>query len=274
MWSAEARGNLTRVALTITEDDGLVLRSRSLGNLVLGVTRVFVDTHSASLGSVGILSGHVLSVGRPKDIESMSVIGSDNDQGLIELSDLFEVLDGLTDCVVKLEEFTESTVIVHGVEHFVNGSGLGEQQETLVTRSSVEDVDSLQGHLGQSGLVDSSSVTGRALGNVGQVLGEDFTIDPLGHVGLGEETERSLVGVKSGQGVLVVGYLVSSIGKDLVVVGLVGGTAPGDPLLGTTSEEDIGAGPLSPVRVVGGDTLEVLNGDRGVLASLKDERTA
>ena len=238
------------------------------------MTGVFVDTHSASLGSVGILSGHVLSVGRPKDIESVSVVSSDNDQGLIELSNLFEVLDRLSDRIVKLEEFAKSTVVVHGVEHLVDGSGLGEQQETLVTRSSVEDVDSLQGHLGQPGLVDSSSVTGRALGNVGQVLGEDFTVDPLGHVGLGEETERSLVGVKSGQGVLVVGDLISSIGKDLVVVGLVGGAAPGDPLLGTTSEEDIGAGPLSPVRVVGGNTLEVLDGDRGVLASLENAKTA
>ena len=138
----------------------------------------------------------------------------------------------------------------------------------------MEDVDSFQGHLGQSRLVDGSSVTGRALGNVRQVLGEDFTVDPLGHVGLREETERSLVGVESGKFVLVVDDLVSSIGKDLVVVALVGGTASGDPLFGTTSEKNIGAGPLSPVRVVGGDTLEVLNGDRGVLASLKDERTA
>jgi hypothetical protein len=237
------------------------------------MTRVFVNTNSASLSSVRILSGHVLGIGRPKDIESVSVVGSDNDQSLVELSNLFEVLNGLTERVVKLEQFTESTVVVHGVEHLVDGSGLGEQQETLVTRSSVEDVDSLQGHLGQSRLVNGGSVTGRALGDVGQVLGEDFTVDPLGHVGLGKETERSLVGVESGQGVLVVDDLVSSIGKDLVVVGLVGRTASGDPLLGTTSEEDIGAGPFGPIRVVGGDTLEVLDGDRGVLASLEDAKT-
>ena len=88
------------------------------------MTRVFVNTNSTSLRSVRILSGHVLSVGRPKHIETVSVVGSDNDQGLVEFSNHFEVLNGLSDRVVELEEFTKRTVVIHGVEHLVDGSGL------------------------------------------------------------------------------------------------------------------------------------------------------
>ena len=143
------------------------------------MTRLLVDTDGASLGPATLLSAHVLGVGRSKDVESVRVVRSHDDQGLVELANLLQVLNGLSDRVVELQEFTERSVIVHGVEHLVDRGGLAHEQETLVTRSSVQDVDGLQGHFGESGLVDGGAVAEGRLGDVGQVLGEYFSVEPL-----------------------------------------------------------------------------------------------
>ena len=143
------------------------------------MTRLLVNTDGASLGPATLLSAHVLGIGRSKDVESVRVVRGDDDQGLVELANLLQVLNGLSDRVVELQEFTERSVIVHGVEHLVDRGGLAHEQETLVTRSSVQDVDGLQGHLGESGLVDGGTVAEGRLGDVGQVLGEDFSVEPL-----------------------------------------------------------------------------------------------
>jgi hypothetical protein len=143
------------------------------------VTRLLVDPNGAPLGSVGLLGFHVSSVTRSKHIETVSVIGSDDDQSLVQLSNLFQMGDGLSNGIVELQKFTEGSVVVHGVEHLVDGSGFRHEQESLVTGSLVEDVDGFQSHLGETRLVDGGTVASGTLGDVGKVLGEDFTVDPL-----------------------------------------------------------------------------------------------
>lgn len=90
----------------------------------------------------------------------------------------------------------------------------------------------------------------------------------LGHIRLTEHSQSPLTSIRGSQLILVVDDLVSSLPEDLVIVLFAWGSRSGDPLLGTTSEEDVRAGPRSPVRVVRGDSVEVHLGDRGVLASL------
>jgi len=133
---------------------------------VLGKTRLFVDTHSAALGTIGRLSVQVLGVYGTCYIEAVAVVGSDDNEGLIELADGVKMSNGSLDGVVKLEKVTKSTVVVESVHLLVDGCSLRHHEETFATRVStvVENVNSLEGHLLETRLVSGVSTT--AVGRV------------------------------------------------------------------------------------------------------------
>lgn len=106
---------------------------------VLAETRVLVSTDCLALLAIGgglhILAKcqmktkttyivHVTTVRASENIETMSVVGSDDDEGIIILANLLEVLDSSLDGIIKLEKLTKSTVIVESVHLLVNRGSL------------------------------------------------------------------------------------------------------------------------------------------------------
>lgn len=164
-----------------TDNDSLVFRSRALGDLILGVTRVLVGSDSIPLRSVRGGDLQVLGVTRAEDIEAVTVIGSDDNQSFIEFTDLFQVLDGLSNSVIELQQFTQGSVVVQNVEHLVDRSGFRHHEEALVFGvPCLEDIDSLDGHFSETRLVQSGTggVDKRRDGAVFQVLGIDVSVEP------------------------------------------------------------------------------------------------
>lgn len=85
-----------------------------------GKTRVEVGSDSVSLSSVGSLVLEVFSVGTSVYVESVTVVGSNQNQGVFELANLLEVLDGSSDGVVEFQQISESSVNVLDVHLFVD----------------------------------------------------------------------------------------------------------------------------------------------------------
>lgn len=177
----------------VTDNDSLVLRSRSLRNLVFRVTRVLVGSDSIPLCSVGGGDLQVLGVTGSKDIETVAVIGGNDDQSVFELADFLQVLNGLSNSVIEFQQFTQSSVVVQDVEHLVDGRGFRHHEETLVLGvSCLQDVDSLDGHLGKARLVQSRSgvVDERRDSAVLQVLSVNISVEPPA---MGKVSQRSII---------------------------------------------------------------------------------
>lgn len=239
-----------------------------LGDSVGGETRVLVGTDGAALSTVGLLGLEELGVGRAEDVESVAVVGSDNDKSLFELANLLEVLKSSAESVVELEEVTKSTVNVLDVHLLVDESSLGHEGPSGTTRlgTSGEDVNSLEGHLLESGLVVST------LGAVGldskvESVGVDMLVKPGGDVTLGEDGKSTVVVVESLELGVAVANLVPGLAptlklRDVAVCGT------GEEVLGTTAEEKVNSLPGVP-GVVAGDTNEVLLDNGVVLRTLR-----
>jgi hypothetical protein len=179
------------------------------------------------------------------------------------------MLNSLSNRIIQFQKFSQSSLVIQNVEHLVDGGGLAHQEEPFITRSCFEDIDSFERHLRQSRLIDRGPVPERRLGDVGQVLREDLPIDPLGHITLRKQTKRPLVRVSRGQLVLVIDDLVPRVLEGFVVILTRSRRSrTGQELFSSSSEEDVGTFPLSPAGVVGGNTMQVLNGKRVVGVSL------
>jgi hypothetical protein len=53
-----------------------------------------------------------MSLWNAHDIEAVAVVGGDDDEGVLIFTNFLQMLDGSTDGVVELKEFTKSTVII------------------------------------------------------------------------------------------------------------------------------------------------------------------
>lgn len=242
--------------------------SQVAGVDVLGETGLLVDADGVALLAVDVLRGEVVGVDGAHDVEAVAVVGGDEDEGLLEAGGLVEMGDGGFDGVVELEEFAEGAVVVEDVHHLVDGGGLGHEEPTFLARASLEDVNGLDGHLLEAGLVERRLlVTGRRERLV-QVGAVDVAVEPLGHVGDSEDTE-SLLGVLGRQKSSAVLYdgVVGLLELLVVVLVLVGdATERGRvELLSTTAKDDID-GSLGPGVV--SDTVEEGVDNSSVLATL------
>lgn len=223
---------------------------------VLGKTRLLVCTDCVALLAVDVLGSEVVCVNGTHDVETVTVISGDEDESLLEAVGLVELPDGGLDGVVELEELTEGTVVVENVHHLVDGSSLGHEEPTSVTRASLKDVNGLEGHLLETGLVESGLLVTSGRKSLVQVLAVDVAVKPLGHVGGGEDTESLLRALGSKHFGAVLDNGVASLAELVVVVlVLVCNTAERRvvELLSTTTEDDID-GSLGPGVVL--DTVK------------------
>ena len=118
----------------------------------------------------------------PKTIETVAVVGSDDDLGVFELADLREVSDGSFDGIIEFEEFAESAIVVKSMHLLINGRSFGHQEPpSVVIRLSTifEDVDSLQRHLLETGLVNGvATLAVWSIFIAMDILRIDVTVEP------------------------------------------------------------------------------------------------
>lgn len=199
-------------------------------------------------------------------LETVAVVSRDEDKSLITDTELLELLNGGADGVVHLQEITKSAVVVELMHLLVNGSTLRHEEETLLLTTLGENLDGLDSHLLEAGNVGGGAVAaGGVVLELLEVVGVDVAVQPDGQVALGENTESTLADVDVVQGSLVQADSVALVGKLLVVVLALVGVLAGVELLGTATEEDVGAVLLGPGVV--GDAIESLVNQRTVLGT-------
>lgn len=249
-----------------TSEGALVVGVDASGDNIGRETGPLVHADGVALLPVLLLLPEVLGVCGTKDVESVSVVGSDDNEGLLELADLLEVLEGGTDGVVEFEQVTEGTVDVLDVHLLVDEGGLGHQgpSGSTLLGTGGEDVNGLESHVLESGLVEGS------LGSVGldgmdEGVGVDVLVEPGGDVSTGKDGKGTVLVVEGVELGLVVTDLVALLGPpgELVDVSVLRGS---DKVLGTTTEENVNATPGVP-GVVGGAS-EVLLNDGSVSTTL------
>jgi hypothetical protein len=234
---------------------------------VLRETRLLVGTDGITLLAVDVLGSEVGGINGTHDIETVTVVSGDEDKSLLEAVGFVEVLDGGLDSVVKLEQFTESTVIVKDMHHLVDRRCLAHQEPTILTRACLKDINGLEGHLLETGLVESGSLVTSRGERLVQVLAVDVTVQPLSHVGGAEDTQGLLCYRGGEHGSAVQEDLVALLGElGVVILALVCDTSERRriELLGTTTEDDIN-GSLGPGVVL--DTVEESVDNSSILRS-------
>lgn len=198
-------------------------------------------------------------------LETVAVISSDEDEGLLKDTHVLELGNSSADSVIELEEIAQSTIVVENVHLLVDRGGLGHEEETLLATTLVENINSLESHLLETRKV--SGIAGSARGIVLEVLdivSVDITVQPNGHGGLAEDTESPLGRVGSSEGGLVPRDSVTLLGKLFVVVLALVATLASKELLSTSAEEDIRTLVISPA-IVGLDAVESLIDEGTVL---------
>lgn len=197
----------------------------------------------------------------------MTVVSRDENEGLVADTKLLKLLDSGGDGIVHLKKLTQGTVIVQSVHLLVNGSTLRHEEETLLLSTVGKNLNSLDGHLLEAGNVESRAVLARGvIAQFLNVVGVDVAVQPDGQDALGEDTESLLVVVDSLESSVVQADRVALLGELLVVILALVRTLAGEELLGTATEEDIGAVLSSPGPV--GDTIESLVNERTILGTL------
>lgn len=249
---------------------------------VLRKTGLLVGANGVALGAVVLLLGEVVGISRSPDatliskylslcfgrnlLESMSVVSRDNHKSLLEDTKLLQLVNGSANGIIKLQQVTKSTVVIKSMHLLINRSSLRHEEETLVTATVVQDLNSLESHVFKTRQVSGISVsTGRVVLQTLEVVSVDVTVQPHGQVALAEDTEGLLLGVGGEEGGLVQADGVALLGElGVIVLALVGALA-GDELLGTSAEVDVGAGLSGPGVVV--DAVEGLLDQRAVFAT-------
>ena len=185
---------------------------------VLAQTRLLVCADRATLLAVYVLRGEVVGVDGAHDVEAVAVVGGDEDERLLERGGFVEVGDGGFDRVVEFKEFTEGTVVVEHVHHLVDARCLTHQEPTFFTGAGLEDVDGFEGHVFETGLVKCGGLVTSGRQRLVQVLAVDVAVEPFGHVGDSENTER-LFGVLGGkERSTVLEDLIILLGELLVII--------------------------------------------------------
>lgn len=87
---------------------------------VLRKTRLLVGADGVTLLAVDVLGSEVVGVDGTHDIETVTVVSSDEDESLLEAVGAVQLGDGGLDGVVELKELTKSTVVVENVHHLVD----------------------------------------------------------------------------------------------------------------------------------------------------------
>jgi hypothetical protein len=233
---------------------------------VLRLARLLVGTDGTALGTIVLLLREVLGVGRAPNIETVTVISRDNDEGLIEDVKFLELLNSSANSVVELEKVTKSTIVVESVHLLVDRGSLGHEEETLILTTSAKDINGLEGHVLKTGQVSSISLlaSGVIIETL-EIVSEDIAVEPDRKVALAEDTESTLALVGLEERGLVMGNSVTLLLELLVVILTLVGALSSNEVLGTTAEENIGTLVLGPAVIA--VSVKSLVDQRTVLAS-------
>lgn len=197
----------------------------------------------------------------------MAVVSGDEDKSLVTDAELLKLLDGGADGIIHLEKLTQGTVVVELVHLLVNGSALGHEEKALLLATVGENLDSLDGHLLETGNVGGGGVlAGGVVLEALDVVLVHVAVEPDGKRALAKDTESALAVVSSLESSVVEADRVALLGKLLVVVLALVGALAGVELLGTAAKEDIRTVVSSPGEI--GDTVESLVNEGTVLGTL------
>lgn len=228
---------------------------------------MLVDADCVAFLTVDVLRGEVVCVDGAHDVEAVAVVGGDEDEGLLEGVRFLEVRDGGFDGVVEFKEFAERAIVIEHVHHLVNGGGFRHEEVALVAGAGLEDVNGLEGHFLETGLVEGGLFVTGGRERLVEVLAVDVAVEPFGHIGGSENTESLVLGVGSLQSGAVLDDLVVLLGELVeVVLALICLSTKRRriELLSTTAEENID-GYIGPSVVL--NTVEVGVNNSLVLAT-------
>lgn len=170
----------------------------------------------------------------------MAVIGSDQNERILQAMNSFEMSNSSLNGIIQLEQLPKSTFIIKHVHHLIDGSSFRHDEPTLLSGASIEDIDGLDCHLEETWLVDGIGL--QAVGGVVLVLEVrcvDIAVEPFGHVGDGEDTEGFAVVAQCGKRCCVLGYAVAFVCELGVHVTAQVGLAALVEVLRSTTEENI-----------------------------------
>ena len=170
------------------------------------------------------------------------------------------------DGIVKLEKIAEGPVVVERVHLLIDGGALRHEEEALIATASMENLNSLNGHVLEAGKVGSRVLTTkRVVLEFLEVIIVDISVEPDGEVALAKDTESLLVLVSSKERGLVGADGVALLLELSVVVLALERLLAGKELLSTTTKEDIRAAVVGPAVVL--HAVEGLLNQGTVLAS-------
>jgi hypothetical protein len=134
-----------------------------------------------------------------------------------------------------------------GRMYLVDRGGLRHEEEAFVGVALVQDINGLESHLLQSWLVRRSRRASIrcGLGDQSVVL-VDVSVQPLGHVGDGENAQSALGNGSILESSIVLDEVVASVLELLVVVFALERLAAGNELFGTATEKNIRTCPIHP----------------------------
>lgn len=162
--------------------------------------------------------------------------------------------------VIQLEEIAEGPVDVLYVHFFVDQRSFRHEHEAGVSRfrTSVEDVDSLQSHLFESGLIiadlsvsgcsDSRSLLSQGLDSEVQSISENVLVQPGGNVALGKDAKGSLSVVKGLELGVCVTDLITVLGPTVELRDVPVGRA-WQEVLGSAAKQEVDTLPIGPASV-------------------------
>jgi hypothetical protein len=118
--------------------------------------RLLIDANRIALLTRVFLGIKILCISAAKDVKTVTMVGSNNDESILKLTELFETRDRRFDGVVQLKELTKSTIVVESVHHLVDRRCLGhdEPASIIVSRSTgLKDINGLQSHIFEARLI-------------------------------------------------------------------------------------------------------------------------
>ena len=220
-------------------------------DLVLREAGLPVRPDGRTLRAIIALRSQIHGVHASHDIKALAVVGGDEHESVLELVRGLEELHRGLDGVVELEKLAQGTIVVQDVHHLVDRGSLRHHEEALITAPRRENLQSLDGHLFESGLVRSvAPLSVRGILVALEILRVYVAVKPLGHVALREDAQSFVSVGRTQERRLVESYTVTLFAERLVVVLSFEGSLVGKELLRSSAEQNVGPGPIRP-SVVG-----------------------
>lgn len=138
--------------------------------------------------------------------------------------------------------YTKSTIVVESMHLLINRCTFRHQEETLITTTLMQDINSLQRHILQTREIESRRLsTSRIVSEISQIVLIHITIQPDGQVRFAEDPQRLTAVPELEERGLVRADVVPGRGELGIVVLSPVAVFAGVELLGAAAEPDVGA---------------------------------